>query len=825
MKDWKNIASGLIVCSLLAALPACSTSAPIVYDGLELHYQSSDASLADFLNDYAHRNLRYDDYAVGSFTVGSGTGFAKNWETMSLTWHNSGGTVLGEDKTVRILNYLNAIDQDDLGMIYNTSNSREAASVEAGEAGIPQGWPFPYWKYSVGNLNEFGYLSAVGSTSFEFNSRYDEQSQNWKAEGGTFEIDPITCYANFSSGTLGVDDTFRFYKDDLDELLPRYGGINTVYSPVLELALDFNSNNLKDYYIIWKTQEGGDEWFRVSHNELVTTQKTYFDSYSDRCYLSMYLNENWDNQIVTALGIEFVPVSGQRLSVTGGQIDYIRCNYDTRQSNATYQWILSFNHYVQDTNDTEALQTLMPKARRALLFLTHALEGENGLLDISYLYGHNGIGVEKNDDGTFTVDTANGVGNGYWDIIASPEKNLEANVYFYQALIAMAQLEAFVTDSGTQIDGTVSVRNRMPGGEDIVYDYTADELRVLADTVKANIEKDIAPVQTADGTYTNEGGFWNPETGRFALGVNERTGEVLDYGFVYWNEEAICAGIGTDEQQLSIMEWIDGRRTVSGDDSTGDDIYFYEFAPRMNTKDCTQAFSFCGYYIAGDLIDDYGTTWPRQVQNGGAVICWSYYDLAARAKVLGTENALQRLKEIQAWYEKVQENTTGDGLDFYSGYYDDIELDAELEGDEELIGIYKMQRAESDGPGTLGLDAEFIESVLLIRALPDIFFGMDSSGYNQVSYTNGLPDGLDYFQIDNMRFANCVYSVCARKDSLEILNLKGAVNPAYKILLKFAEPEGRYSVYLNGEETKDYTIENGLIVVEIPFGNVKVTVK
>lgn len=39
--------------------------------------------------------------------------------------------------------------------------------------------------------------------------------------------------------------------------------------------------------------EGGDEWFRE-----------------------------------TALGIEFVPESGQRLSVTGGRIDYIRCNYD-----------------------------------------------------------------------------------------------------------------------------------------------------------------------------------------------------------------------------------------------------------------------------------------------------------------------------------------------------------------------------------------------------------------------------------------------------------------------------------------------------------------
>ena len=46
------------------------------------------------------------------------------------------------------------------------------------------------------------------------------------------------------------------------------------------------------------------------------------------------------------------------IDVTGGRIDYIRCNYDTRQSNATYQWILSFNHYVQDTNDTEARQAL-----------------------------------------------------------------------------------------------------------------------------------------------------------------------------------------------------------------------------------------------------------------------------------------------------------------------------------------------------------------------------------------------------------------------------------------------------------------------------------
>ncbi|MBQ8395275.1 MAG: hypothetical protein IJX49_06855 [Clostridia bacterium] len=831
----KGLYKKILPCALAAfslTATACSGKKDVeivVYDGYEVHYQTNDGDLANFLNDFSHRNLRYDEYATGQFAVADGTGFAKNWETMGLAWHNSAGTALGEDKMAKIYNFLSSIDQDGLGMIYNTHNSRESALVESktGEAAIPQGWPFPIWTSSTDDPTMFGKLRSLGSTAFDFNSLDDWQSEKWVAEGGSFAVDGETGYAYFATDSLEADQAFRFYRTDIAEL-ERAGGVISEYSPFIEIALDFKSYHLDDYYVIWQTEDGGDQWYSVPHNYVVTTANDSFESYTDRCYLAMYLAENWDKQVITKLGLEFRPEAGEKLSVKGGQIDYIRCQYDTRQSNATYQWILSLYNYVRYTNDMEVLQKLMPKARRAILFLTHALEGEKGLLDISYMYGHNGIGMYKLENGRYNFDTVNGVGNGYWDLMVSSEKCLEANTYFYQALCAMSDLEQRIAAANLTVTEESVVRNRMPGQGEIKYTYTAESLAELAATVKTNMEKDIQPVKTESGRYDNAGGFWNPQTGRFASGINEETGAILDYGYVYWNLESICAGIGTAEQQLSVMQWIDGERIVEGDTSTGEDIYFYEFAPRFSTKECSEAISTFGYNILKADRDEYGTTWSRQLQNGGAAIAWSYYDLVARAKVLGKDNAYKRLQGIQKWYEKVLENTEGDGWDFYGGYYEQLAAEAEmkaLDGDDSEYGIWSVQDSLRKGPGALGLDAEFIESIILIKAIPDAFFGMETNGYDNITFQNNLPSDLKTFQIDNMKFGNCLYSIRATADSLEILNAKGAVREKQTITLRFAEPKKKYSVYINGEKTQKYTVENGIIYVTVPFDMVKVTVK
>jgi hypothetical protein len=54
--------------------------------------------------------------------------------------------------------------------------------------------------------------------------------------------------------------------------------------------------------------------------------------------------------------------------------------------------------------------------------------------------------------------------------------------------------------------------------------------------------------------------FWNADTGRF-VGWIDLEGTPRDYGFTFLNTEAVAAGIASDEQARSILDWLDGRWT------------------------------------------------------------------------------------------------------------------------------------------------------------------------------------------------------------------------------------------------------------------------
>ena len=104
-----------------------------------------------------------------------------------------------------------------------------------------------------------------------------------------------------------------------------------------------------------------------------------------------------------------------------------------------------------------------------------------------------------------------------------------------------------------------------------------------------------------------------------------------------------------------------------------------------------------------------------------------------------------------------------------------------------------------------------------------MFFGMESERYNSITFTNNIPSALTIFQIENMKFGDCVYSLRGTKDSLQIFNVTGTVSGT--VTLKFAEPTTNYKVYVNEAEISDYTVENGMICVTVDFGNVCVKVK
>lgn len=819
-----------IVVAMILTVSLFSACAPLKmglddYDGKEFHVTSNNEEVFNQINELSKRLLRYDDETrIGDIDIPEGNTFNMGWQTKSLVWHNASEEAVGRDMITPIYSgFLKTMAQDDYGYIYDNNYFRETeyAQNNEGYANLPQGWPFPTWKSSAEDSFMDGVtVNDVHFTTFEFDSINEPSSRGWKAENGTAVIEFSGYMTLDVNSAIQNGQSFKVYNDSLKTLLPLKGGIDTTHASFVEIDLDFSSSNLEDYYLVWQTEEGGDEWFRASSKEYTTVKDEYFASYGRRTYWPMYLNENWANKTVTALGIEFVPKDGEILSLNNARVNYIRPSYDTRQTQFTFQWIESFYEYVTYTRDISVLEELMPKARRALSFLLHTLEGESGLLNIGYFYGHNGIGTTINDDGTVTTHVGQGIGTSYWDILALPGINLESNAYFYTCLMEMAQLEK-ACETYLLTTEPASVKNRVIGEEDYVYDYDYESLCNLASLVKKSIESDVKPVLKEDGTWTNEGGLWNPETGRFALGVREDNGKVVDHGYVYFNEQAIVAGIGTDAQQLSVMQWINGDRTVASDLSKGEDIYFYEFAPRFTTADCSEQINFTlakAFFGENSPYREYGTLFSHQVQNGGAVLCWSYYDLVARAKVLGADNAYERLCDIASWYKKVKNNTTEDGVDFFKGYYDYLNATSET-------GVYKLQNAEDDGPGALGLDGEFLENVLFVRAVPEAILGMTVNEFDTLTFTNDFSKDNLRLCLDNLKFGNATFTVATGRSSLEIKSVSGAVHKNTKVELRFPVKGSGYTVFVNNAKSTDYVEKDGYIVVTVALTNVKVSVQ
>lgn len=827
MKNTKIVS--IVIAAVVTVCLLCSCSIENMalpeYSGKEYHIASDKANFFNSINELNKRLLRYDyETAIGDISLPEGNTFNMGWQTASIVWHNATNEAVDSDMISPIYSsFLKTMAQDDYGYIYDNNFFRESeyAVNNSGLINLPQGWPFPAWKSSTDDpfIEGVGY-SDVHFTTFEFDSKNDPTSANWIATGGTAAIGG-NGYMNLNvSKDIGAGQSFVVSKNDLATLLPLCGGIDTTHAAFVEIDLEFQSENLDDYYLVWQTEEGGDTWYRASSKQYVTINNEYFTSYGARTYWPMYLNENWNGQIVTAIGIEFAPEGDNKLELNNARVKYIRPSYDTRQPQFAFQWLNSFYDYVMYTRDTEVLKELMPKARRAMMFLLHGLNGESGLLSNEYLYGHNGIGTTINADGSITTHPGQGIGSSYWDVLALPQINLESNAYFYACVKEMAVLEKACETNGIVTEST-SVKNRAIGGENVVYDYDSAQLETLAEKVKANIEKDVKPVQKADGSWTNEGGLWNPETGRFALGVREDSGKVVDHGYVYFNEQAIVAGIGTEQQQLSVMQWISGDRTVEGDLSKGKDIYFYEFAPRFTTDDCSEQINFClakAFFGDDSPYTDYGTLFSHQVQNGGAVLCWTYYDIVARAKVLGVDNAYARLQGVVDWYNKVKAETEGEGTEFFSNYYNKL-------NDDRDDGVYEMQNAESDRPGAIGLDAEFLENVMFVNVVPQALLGMETTAYDTISFTNNNLGKASEIRLDNMKFGNATYSIKMCQNRFVISNLHGAVHKDTRVRLRFVQPSQEYKVYVNNSEVTDFVVEGNYVVVTVALSEVDVEVR
>jgi hypothetical protein len=327
--------------------------------------------------------------------------------------------------------------------------------------------------------------------------------------------------------------------------------------------------------------------------------------------------------------------------------------------------------------DPKTGESVLSKARRAVECLLGPLGGRDGLL---LLPG-------REYDGT-----PGSLGSNYWDFWLFGHRCAHTNAFFYESLRQMADLE-----------------------EALGNGPRAAELRALRPKVK--------------DAYNRT--FWNDRTGRYA-GWVDAGGNAHDFGFTCVNAMALAFGLADDDRAARVLAWLDGKRIVAGDDSTGGDIYAFGFAPRTNTRAARHAEQppVNTWNGALDIQPGGNAAFGLQIQNGGAVFFVSYYDLHARRRHAGADAAARRFAAIEAEFHK-----------------DQLRRDpSNNKGASDIVGILR----------------EFPESGLVPYFFIDGILGIEPAARG-LHIAPQLPQALPTASVDPLHFAGREWSITASR--------------------------------------------------------------
>lgn len=716
------------------------------------YFSSSDDELDSFLNDFYKRQIGYNDYVEGDMTVNSykpGTHidgvYNMGWTTAGLTWLDTANS-LESDRLAGQKKILENVIVDDYGYVWAGDDTVEDPSKNMLTNGAERTmeWPFPNATLTDGDAR-----------FWEFHANTNAQDTNvstWSNNIGA------TITEGLYKGTTLNKSTVEFEVRD--------GGtnkteaiINTKYAPWLAIDLRMNTAdyaNIADVQVSFTTGTSVSTNYKVvKASEVAALKYEYTEDYAHELWFPMYQNTDWigtdgAGKNVYRLKIEIIPKTGTTLSGTFA-LNYVRPSFDTRDPNTNGTYISSLKQYFDYTGDKTFLNNNIVKARKAMDLYMAMYNSSRNLIDRSYFYGHKG---ENN--------LAFGVDNGYWDTLYKPVYDFETNMYFYQALKDLAEMEAILGNDASTLNSTANA------------------------------------VLTAMRKNVSAGGFYNESTGRFAAGKNYNDATV-DYGYTTWNLQAIELGIATDAQAESIMNWLDGTSN----------LYDYEFAPRTATVNDKGIY---GWLAKNKLSNVYNLEYGNDVQFGGAIMYTSYYDLTSRIQVKGADDALGRLKGIQSWYNDVSAayKTSSEPVkNFYLPYFT-------------AKGVTMQNGTRGTGNGAVGIDGEFTESLLVASAIPYGFFGMDSEGGNTLCVSPSLPSTMDHWKVENMQYNGVTYDLSIYKDAVRIDSVRGTAT-GLKVKVTLDCPSGK-DVFVNDVKATA-TKADGKATVTVDFAEAIIEVK
>lgn len=458
-------------------------------------------------------------------------------------------------------------------------------------------------------------------------------------------------------------------------------------------------------------------YFAYEHADAVGSENTVSGATGVRhCMIAMHRHPKWTGQI-----------KRMRISLAPGEsdvkfaIDSFFTAYDTRHTINNPIFILASWELFRWTGDLDFLRTNINRMRTALRYQ----QNEMGGLKYNHIRntwpGHDGRrGYVVNADGSKTVLGGRGIGNNYWDLLPFGWDDMYSTSQYYAATLVMAEIEEAVRAN--------------PG-----WDMPLGALALDPDALR----KHAAAVKTEAGRK-----FWDSKKGRF-IGWIDSEGSRCDYGFTFMNLDAIWYGIPSGEQAKRIMDWIDGRRIVAGDTSTGADIYRWRFGPRATTLRNVEWYGQ-GWYNPEHI------PWGGQIQDGGAVLGFAFYDLWARLKVYGPDDTWNRLVEILKWEKEVMD---GGG---YREYYKDGKPGTTLQG--------------GGTAGGIGVDCEFFESSLIPAIVTRGFLGIEP-GAADLAIRPKLPDQCPEMGVSNVLYRGVRLDIRAGLNSVTVNVKDRPANP------------------------------------------------
>lgn len=582
------------------------------------------------------------------------------------------------------------------------------------------GWPFPLWTQVGGH----GWHFSMAGIPFgkEFNVFPATSTQGWKIEG-------------FSGGGINEQKGLEL-KIEKPRAVLTTPDINVKSFVAPFIVIEWYNSNMPaaaKCFLEYKTKQDPDfsPQRRVHFDPEPQSQNQVFTM------VPIYKLPGWADREITGLRLVFEDAQGAEITIQS-----IFTGVDSRHPINNFAFIEGCVDYVSWTGDINFLRQQVDCMRLSLLYAIDEFGIEKyHCVNVPWV-GHDGrSGLEYDQKGQKIIRHGRGIGNNYYDLLPFGGKDCYATVYAYRAISQMAKIEAIISERPEwNIPAT-----------GLVFDP------FYLSNLAANVRKTATKL------------FWNDETGRFVSAV-DADGKAWDYGFVFLNLEAMYYDFALDWQKREIMNWLDGKRIVDGDTSTGSDIYRWRFAPRCTTK------RNLDYYVSvwsqPEILN-----WGDQIQDGGAALAWSFHDIIERIKLNGPGDAWQRLREILQWYRETQAEGG------YRAYYS------------------KPGRGTLQGGGTaggLGMDQEFVESLLLARTMTEGFLGIKA-------HTDGLeisprlaPDWPS-LNIKGIVFRQSELSITAGRDGTITIRVEKTKDKALNLYLDF----GTWEITVKSADGKD----------------------